>query len=77
MIGVPDQKWGETVKALVVVRDGSTVTESELISHCRERLAHFKAPRRVVVVDRLPRRPNGKLNTDGVRALVRSGKENT
>ena len=35
VIGVPDEKWGETIKALVVVRDGSTVTEAELIAHCR------------------------------------------
>ncbi len=44
VIGVPDEKWGETIKALVVVRPGETVTEGELIAHCRDRLAHFKAP---------------------------------
>ena len=38
VIGVPDEKWGETIKALVVVRDGETVTEAELIAHCRDRL---------------------------------------
>jgi acyl-coenzyme A synthetase/AMP-(fatty) acid ligase len=48
----------------------------KLIELCRERLAHFKAPRRVIVAGRLPRRPNGKLSHEGVRALVTSGKEN-
>ena len=43
VIGVPDAKWGETVKALVVLRSGSDATEAELIEHCRSRLAHFKA----------------------------------
>ena len=53
VIGVPDDKWGETVKALVVVRPGAAVTEAELIEHCRARMAHFKAP----TLGRDPRRP--------------------
>ena len=45
VIGVPDEKWGETIKALVVVRaDAGAVSEAELIEHCRDRMAHFKAP---------------------------------
>ncbi len=79
VVGEPDPEFGERVVAVVEPRPGtdSAALSEELVELCRERLAHFKAPRRVVVVDRLPRRPNGKLNTDGVRALVRSGKENT
>src|SRR5204863_1858737 len=42
VIGVPDEKWGETVKALVVLADGATTTEAVLIAHCRARLGHFK-----------------------------------
>ena len=61
VIGVPDDKWGETIKALVVVREGSTVTGAELIAHCRARLAHFKAPTSVELRDALDRTATGKL----------------
>jgi fatty-acyl-CoA synthase len=61
VIGVPDEKWGETIKALVVVRDGSTVTEADLIAHCRDRLAHFKAPTSVEWRAALDRTATGKL----------------
>ena len=79
VVGEPDPEFGERVVAVVEPRPGTDTSalSEKLVELCRERLAHFKAPRRVVVVDRLPRRPNGKLNTDGVRALVRSEKENT
>jgi len=61
VIGVPDEKWGETIKALVVVREGHEVTEVELIAHCRDRLAHFKAPTSVEWRDALDRTATGKL----------------
>jgi fatty-acyl-CoA synthase len=61
VIGVPDERWGETVKALVVLREGHNATERELIDHCRERLAHFKCPTSVETCDALPRTATGKL----------------
>ena len=63
VIGVPDPKWGETPLALVVLRDGvgAEVDGDALIAFCRERLAHFKCPRRVERVDALPRTATGKL----------------
>jgi len=61
VIGIPDAKWGETVKALVVLRPGSDATEAELIGHCRSRLAHFKCPTSIEVRDALPRTATGKL----------------
>ncbi len=61
VIGIPDARWGETVKALVVLRPGSDATEAELIEHCRSRLAHFKCPTSIEVRDALPRTATGKL----------------
>ena len=61
VIGVPDEKWGETIKALVVLRIGMNVTEGELISFCRETLAHFKAPRSIEFRSELARTATGKL----------------
>lgn len=61
VIGVPDEKWGETVKGLVVLAEGSKVTEAELIEHCRNRLAHYKCPTSVEVRDELARTATGKL----------------
>ena len=61
VIGVPHEKWGETPKALVVLREGMSATEAELIEFCRERLAHFKCPTSVDFPPDLPRTATGKL----------------
>ena len=59
VIGLPDDRWIEAVTAVVVTRD--EVTEAELIDHAREKLAHFKAPKKVLFVDELPRNASGKI----------------
>jgi acyl-CoA synthetase (AMP-forming)/AMP-acid ligase II len=59
VIGVPDAKWGETPKAVVV--RGGEATDRELIDYCRERLAHFKCPTSVEFTDAIPRNPTGKV----------------
>jgi acyl-CoA synthetase (AMP-forming)/AMP-acid ligase II len=68
VIGVPDEKWGETVKALVVTAEGAEVNEDELIAHCRERLAHYKCPRSVEFRRELDRTATGKLQKFKLRA---------
>jgi len=61
VIGVPDAKWVEAVAAVVVVKAGQSLTEQEVIAHCSEHMAGFKAPKRVVFADSLPKNPSGKL----------------
>jgi acyl-CoA synthetase (AMP-forming)/AMP-acid ligase II len=61
VIGVPDERWGETVKAIVVLRAGAAATAEEIIAFCRGKLAGFERPRSVEFVDALPRTPTGKV----------------
>lgn len=61
VVGVPDEKRGETVKAFVSLKAGSQVTPEELIAHCRERMAAYKYPRQVVLIDELPKTVTGKI----------------
>jgi len=55
IIGVPDERWVQSVKAIVVLREGATATPDELIEHCRSRIASYKKPRTIELVDALPR----------------------
>jgi acyl-CoA synthetase (AMP-forming)/AMP-acid ligase II len=71
VIGVPDQKWGETPKA-IVVREGE-VTEQEIIGYCRDRLAHFKCPTSVEFTEAIPRNPTGKVLKRELRAPYWAG----
>jgi acyl-CoA synthetase (AMP-forming)/AMP-acid ligase II len=61
VIGVPDARWGETVKAVLVLRPGAQATEDDVIEFCRGRLGGFERPRSVDFVDTLPRNPTGKV----------------
>jgi fatty-acyl-CoA synthase len=75
VIGVPDERWGETVKALVVLTAEATATERELLDHCRERLTHYKCPTSVEVRDALPRTATGKLQKFKLRAPYWEGRD--
>jgi fatty-acyl-CoA synthase len=75
VIGVPDEKWGETVIALVVVADGSEVTEAELIEHTRGQLAHYKCPTRIEFRDELARTATGKLQKYKLRQPYWEGRD--
>jgi acyl-CoA synthetase (AMP-forming)/AMP-acid ligase II len=61
VIGVPDTKWGEAVKAVVVLQQGANTTTEQLIDHCRGKLARFKVPHSIDFVARLPRNPTAKV----------------
>ncbi len=61
VISVPHEKWGETVKAIVVPKAGMNPTQEDIIRFCREYLAHFKCPTSVEVVSALPRTASGKV----------------
>jgi long-chain acyl-CoA synthetase len=76
VIGVPDTKWGETVKAIVVRAEGAETTESDLIAFARERIAHYKCPTSVDFVEGpLPRNPSGKLLKRVLREPFWEGQE--
>jgi len=61
VVGMPDEKWGETPHAFVVLTQRGATTEAELIAYVRERMAHFKAPRHISFVDELPKTATGKV----------------
>jgi acyl-CoA synthetase (AMP-forming)/AMP-acid ligase II len=75
VIGVPSERWGETVKALVVLRTGQNASESDLIDFCRDRLGHFKCPTTVEFRDALARTATGKLQKFKLRAPYWEGYE--
>ena len=75
VIGVPDERWGESVKAVVVLKPGSQASEAELIAYARERIAHYKAPKSIDFVAVLPRNPSGKILKRVLRAPYWVGRE--
>jgi fatty-acyl-CoA synthase len=75
VIGVPDDRWGETVMALVVLRPGSAVTETELIEFCRASMAHFKCPTKIEFRDVLARTATGKLQKFKLRQPFWDGRD--
>jgi acyl-CoA synthetase (AMP-forming)/AMP-acid ligase II len=80
VIGVPDEKWGETVKALVVLRDGAAAgdlgaVEAELVEFCRDRMAHYKCPRSIEFRESLERTATGKLQKFKMRKQYWDGRD--
>ncbi|HYI60829.1 MAG TPA: AMP-binding protein [Acidimicrobiales bacterium] len=73
VVGVPDERWGERVTAVVAPRAGATLDRADLEAHCRDHLAAFKVPRRLVEVAAVRRLPSGKADHAWVRAVARTG----
>lgn len=69
VIAVPNEKWGEVPKAIIVLKPGATVTEQGMIDYCRDNMAHFKAPKEVEFVDDLPKTATGKLQKFRLREM--------
>ena len=74
VIGVPDEKWGETIKALVVLRPGVPATEKDLMEHCRSLMTHYKCPTSVEIRDALVRTATGKLQKFKLREPYWAGR---
>jgi acyl-CoA synthetase (AMP-forming)/AMP-acid ligase II len=75
VIGVPDARWGETIKALVVLRPGASCGDGELIEFCRSRMAHYKCPTSIEVREALTRTATGKLQKFKLREPYWVGRE--
>lgn len=67
VVGVPDEDWGEAIKAVCVLKDGASISEEALVAYCREHLPGFKTPRSIDFTDALPKNPNGKIVRREVR----------
>ncbi|HEY2763603.1 MAG TPA: AMP-binding protein [Pseudonocardiaceae bacterium] len=75
VIGVPSDRWGETIKALVVIAEGQQVTEDEIIKHCKARLAGYKSPTSVEFRQEIPRTATGKIQKFKLREEYWAGRE--
>ncbi|HWG93784.1 MAG TPA: AMP-binding protein [Mycobacteriales bacterium] len=73
VIGVPSERWGETIKALVVLAEGASADEAELIAHCKARLAGYKAPTSVELRESIPRTATGKVQKFKLREQYWTG----
>jgi acyl-CoA synthetase (AMP-forming)/AMP-acid ligase II len=72
VIGVPDARWGEAVKAVVVLKQEAATDAAELIAHCRQFIAGYKCPKSIDFIAELPRLPSGKINKVTLRSRYSS-----
>jgi acyl-CoA synthetase (AMP-forming)/AMP-acid ligase II len=67
-VGVPDEKWGEAITAMVELQEGASLDEADVVAHVKSRLAAYKAPKRVLEVETIGRAPNGKVDYKRLKA---------
>jgi acyl-CoA synthetase (AMP-forming)/AMP-acid ligase II len=77
VFGVPDEHWGEAVKAVVVQKEGALASEEELIRFCGEHLAGYKKPKSVEFWNELPKNPTGKILKRAIREIYWKGSGRT
>jgi malonyl-CoA/methylmalonyl-CoA synthetase len=70
VVGIPDAKWGETVAAAVVVKDGSDLSAAAMVAHCKKNLHDWKCPKKIVFVKRIPKNTMGKMLKEEVKSLL-------
>jgi acyl-CoA synthetase (AMP-forming)/AMP-acid ligase II len=75
VLGVPDERWGEAVKAIVVLREGRSASARDLVDFCRGKLAGYKLPRSIDFVAALPRNPSGKVLKTQLREPYWAGRQ--
>ena len=75
MVGVPDEQWGEAVKAIVVMKQGKKATPADIIGFTRQRIASFKTPKSVDFIEALPRNASGKILRRHLRDPYWAGKD--
>ena len=75
VFGIPDEKWGEAVTAAVALKPGTKVTEEELISFCKQKLARYKSPQKITFHDSLPKSGMGKILRRELRAPYWEGRD--
>jgi acyl-CoA synthetase (AMP-forming)/AMP-acid ligase II len=75
VIGIPDEKWGESVKAIIVAKEGTNPTPESIIALAKERIAGYKCPKSVDTIDALPRNPSGKILRKDLREPYWAGQE--
>jgi acyl-CoA synthetase (AMP-forming)/AMP-acid ligase II len=75
VFGVPDEKWGEAIRAAVVVKPDMSATEEEINVFCKNLLAAYKRPKTIEVIDKMPLTPYGKIDKKALRARYWQGEE--
>jgi len=75
VVAAPDDRWGERVQAVVVLKSGQAVTEEQLINHCKKRLAGYKCPKKIEFWGELPKTPVGKILRKDVKKHFWKGRD--